>query len=146
MLKNKVLYNAGLLALSSMYGEEIPKVKLDNGVTVVDETTKVDIHPKLVAEKAFEYFQKVDEPEFDADMFMKCFREFLIHFYNKELVRLNKENDEALSRIKDQFDKQKETVGNMLMLQDGIDIQPVQANKNETDTFSLVYTDTRYNK
>ena len=146
MLKNKNLYNAGLLTLNSMYGEEIPKKKLNNGLIVVDETTKVDIHPKIIAEKAFEYFQKIDEPEFDADMFMKCFRDFLIHFYNKELDRLKRENKEALSDIKGHFDKQKETIGDVLVLQDGIDIKPLQAEKDEVDTFSLVYTDTRYNK
>lgn len=146
MLKNKVLYNAGLLTLRSMYGDEIPVKILDNGVIVVDDSSKIDIHPKTIAEKAFEYFQSVDEPEFDADMFMKCFRDFLIHSYNQELARLDEENDKSLTSIKKHFDKQKEVVGTLLGLQNGIQVETTQINKDEEDTFALVYTDTRYNK
>lgn len=137
--KNPVLFEAGLLSLSSMCHESVPIKTLANGVKVVDKKQEINITPEYIADKAFEYFQKLDEPEFDEKMFIKSFREFLLHFYNSEIMRLNIESNKALRGIRDSFSKQRDITRMMSTYRDSIDIPSDSLDQDSKDTFALVY-------
>ena len=146
MKKNKVLFDVGLLSLSSMYHEDIAIKTLDNGVKVVDKSKKIEITPEYIADKVFEYFQKMDEPEFDEVMFIKAFREFLLDFYSKEVERLNKKSNIALKEIKDLFYKQRDITRMMSTYQEAIEIPQVTFDQDSKDTLALVYRNNGINK
>ena len=136
---NKVLFEAGMLSLISMYKEDIPVKTLATGVKVVDKSKVEHITPEYIADKAFEYFQKIDEPEFDEKMFIKTFREFLLHFYNSEIMRLNNESNKAIRSIRDSFSKQRDITRMMSTYRDSIDIPDDTLDQDSKDTFALVY-------
>lgn len=144
--KNTVLYEAGLLSLSSMYHESIPTKILSTGVTVIDKSKKIEITPEYIADKAFEYFQKKDEPEFDEKMFIQSFREFLLHFYNGEITRLNTEGNKALKEIREAFIKQRNITRMMSTYQEAVEIPNVTLDQDSKDTLALVYRNNRTNE
>lgn len=146
MSKSKVLYEAGLLTMRSMYGKEVSVKTLETGLKVVDNSSKNEITPFDIAEAAFEYFRKIDEPEFDAEIFSKAFRDFLLHFYTSELSLLEKANNTSLSGIKKLFDKQRQMMTEMACYRESLDVPSVSIEKDEGDTFALVYANTRMNK
>lgn len=139
--KNSTLMDAGLLSLSSMYHEDIPVKTLSNGVTVVDKSKMKDrdITPEYIASKAFEYFHKIDEPDFDEKMFIKAFRDFLLHFYNAEIVRLEREANGALKGIRTAFNQQRNITRMMSTYQEAVEIPTVTIDQDSKDTFALVY-------
>lgn len=143
---NKVLFEAGMLSLISMYKEDIPVKALATGVKVVDKSKVEHITPEYIASKAFEYFQKLDEPDFDEKMFIKAFRDFLLHFYSVELERLNREANGALRSIREAFNKQKNVTRMLSTYQDVIEMPDISLDTNTTDTFALVYQNNRTNK
>lgn len=146
MSKNRVLYEAGLLSLKSMYKEDIPTVVLPNGVVAVDQNEVMAVAFEYIASKAFVYFQKIDEPDFDEKMFIKYFREFLLHFYNQELTRLNKESNIALKNVRDAFSKQRNVTRMLGTYQELIEIPRVSLEADAEDTFALVYQNNKTNK
>ena len=97
--KSPILYEAGILGLKSIYQEDIPIKILSNGVKVVDKTKCSDITPIYISTKIFEYFQKLEEPEFDEKAFIKAFKEFLLDFYFERLVKVQVEFLKALWRL-----------------------------------------------
>lgn len=146
MSKNSVLYEAGLLSLKSMFKEDIPTVVLPNGVVAVDQTEVTAVAFEYIASKAFVYFQKIDEPEFDEKIFIKYFSEFLLHFYNQELLRLNKESNSALKKIRDAFSKQRNVTRMLGTYQELIEMPSVSLEDDVEDTFALVYQNNKTNK
>lgn len=144
--KNPVLYEVGLLSLSSMYGEDIPIQTLSTGVKVVDKNKEIDITPEYIADKAFEYFQKLDEPEFDEKMFIKAFRDFLLHFYNSEIERLVKQANGALKQIRSTFDQQRDITRMMSTYQEAVEIPSVSLDQDSNDTMALIYRNNGTNK
>ncbi len=144
--KNNVLFEAGLLSLRSMYKEEIPVKVLPNGVTVVDRTKLGDVTPEHIANRAFEYFVTVDEAEFDEKMFIRTFRDFLLHFYMIEIERLNREAENALGNVREQFSKQKGLIGGMKSYQGAIDVPNTSLDIDTEDTMALIYRNNKGNK
>ena len=144
--KNSDIYQISLLSLISLEGIDIPTKTLKNGVVVVDSKKKIDVTPEELAGIAFRYFQKKDEPEFNAEMFISSFREFILHFYIQELNRLENENEVSLVGVKTQFDKQKSMVGHLLGLRKAIDVPETSQEKDEEDTFALIYSNVKNNK
>lgn len=144
--KNSDIYQIGLLSLISLEGINIPTKTLKNGVVVVDSKKKIEVTPEELAAKAFIYFQKKDEPEFNAEMFVSSFREFLLHYYAQELNRLENENEVSLVGVKSQFDKQKSMVCRLFGLRKAIDIPVTSQEKDEEDTFALIYSNTKNKK
>ena len=144
--KNSDIYQISLLSLISLEGIDIPTKTLKNGVVVVDSKKKIDVTPEELAGIAFRYFQKKDEPEFNAEMFISSFREFILHFYIQELNRLENENEVSLVGVKSQFDKQKSMVGHLLGLRKAIDVPETSQEKDEEDTFALIYSNVKNNK
>lgn len=143
---NSDLYQVGLLSLITLKGMKIPTKTLENGLTVVDTKKKIEVTAQELADKVFYYFQKKNESEFDAETFVISFREFLLHFYTQELSRLRNENEVSLVGVKSQFDRQKSIVGELLELRKLFNIPVTVPEKNEEDTFALVYSDTRHDK
>ena len=144
--RNPALYEAGLLSLSSMYGEDIPIKILSTGLKVVDKSKKTDITPEYIADKAFMYFRKIDEPEFDEKMFIKAFRDFLLHFYNREIERLEREANNALKQIRSSFNQQRDITRMMSTYQEAIEIPMVSLDQDSKDTMALVYRNNGTNK
>ena len=56
------------------------------------------------------------------------------------------ENEKELTAVKTHFDRQKDVVEQFFELRHSLVIPSVSQEKNEEDTFALVYSDTRYNK
>lgn len=146
MKKDSTLYHVGLLSMSSMCGREVSIKTSSSGLKTVDCKQEITITPEDIAEAAFEYFRKIDEPEFNAEMFIKSFREFLLHFYNGELKRLNDENDRALRDINKAFKRQRTVMSNLSHYHESLVIPALEQGKDEQDTFALVYSNHRINK
>lgn len=146
MKKDSTLYQMGLLSMMSMYGKEVPIKTSASGVRSIDSQQEITITPEEIAESAFEYFRKIDEPEFGADIFIEAFREFLLHFYTRELERLNGENDKALIDINDAFNRQKAVIGDLSIYHKSVIVPSLEQEKDEEDTFALVYANHRINK
>lgn len=143
--KSPILYEAGILGLKSIYQEDIPIKILSNGVKVVDKTKCSDITPVYISAKIFEYFQKLQEPEFDEKTFIKAFKEFLLDFYTKELTGLNKEANTSLKKIREAFNKQRDIARMLNTYHDIIEEPTITLDKDTEDTFALVYQNNKPN-
>ena len=146
MKKDSMLYQVGLLSMSSMYGSDVPVKTSVTGLKTLDSKMDINITPEEVAVAAFEYFRKIDEPEFNAEMFIKSFREFLLHFYNGELKRLKDENDRALRDINKTFKRQRTVMSDLSHYRESLVIPALEQGKDEEDTFALVYSNHKINK
>jgi hypothetical protein len=143
--KSPILYEAGILGLKSIYREDIPIKILSNGVKVVDKTKCSDITPVYISAKISEYFQKLEEPEFDEKAFIKAFKEFLLDFYTKELTSLNKEANTSLKKIREAFNKQRDIARMLNTYHDIIEEPTITLDKDTEDTFALVYQNNKPN-
>ena len=87
--KHKDLLNAALLSLNTVFGLEVPIITKDSGVKAIDFSKEIPYDTEFIAAKIFEYFQKLDIPDFDQSVFTESFRNFLLSFYNNELEMLS---------------------------------------------------------
>lgn len=137
--KNIILFEAGLLSLVSLYHEDIKFTTSDDGIIVFDESKSNEVTSKYISDKAFEYFQKLDKTEFDEKIFIECFREFLLHFYVREIEKINIEINEKFNEIRSLFISQRELTGLMSKCQESIIIPQTEFDADSQDTMSLIY-------
>ena len=143
--KSEVLRDASLLSLSSMYGEDIPIKELSNGVKVVDKSKLRDISLEYIADQILLYFREIDEPEFDEKMFIMAFRDFLVHFYSKEILRLKEERKNILEEIRKSFRRQQIVMNDLATYREAVDIPEIKDDEDTLDTFGLVYENPKKN-
>ncbi len=143
--KHKDLLNAALLSLNTVFGLEVPIITKDSGVKAVDFSKEIPYDTEFIAAKIFEYFQKLDIPDFDHSVFTESFRNFLLSFYNNELEMLSKKEAKALTNIRSVFDKQKSLMGGLVLYKESVDLAKEDEERDVADTFALVYASKRNN-
>lgn len=144
--KNDLLFEAGILSLVSLYHDNIKIITLSDGAKVVDKEEKDLVTPKYIAQRAFEYFQKMNEPNFDEKVFISSFRKFLLHFYTNEIDMINVKISEITNEIRYLFKMQVELVDDMNKYKKNMEIPYMSFDQDSKDTMALIYRNSNINQ